>query len=84
MKTGTPGVTKERLDHSLYVCPLTPIHRNQYIFRSKKGEISLTEWFGKLYLVAPWEIYSWDALFPDVERFASYAEAEARIMELLA
>lgn len=55
-----------------------------YNYYSKKGHISLIEldmaWFGRQHF---WEIYSFDKLFDDVERFSTKAQAERRILELM-
>ena len=59
-------------------------HTGHWYYTSLVGKISLavqadTECYKK-----PYEIYSWEILFPDVEFYSTMEEAEKRIMELLA
>jgi len=67
-----------------FVCPVSRI---QYIFSSKKGEISLVHFlkrYPSIYDWAFWEIYSLKGnLFSDVERYRTKKQAEKRIRKLL-
>ena len=65
------------------IIPECPFGKYQYICKSKKGEISLVElpnYIGDGY---DWEIWSYEKLFDDVERFKSKEEAMAKIEEYL-
>lgn len=57
----------------------------QYIYKNKKGKISLIEFSNLLQDgKTMWEIYCIEGgLFEDVERFKTKKEAEKRIRELL-
>jgi hypothetical protein len=59
----------------------------QYIYSSKKGEISLVELKNYEFMTGKdmWEIYelSNNDLFEDIERFEDKTKAERRIKELL-
>ncbi len=60
-------------------------HGGHWLYESKKGKISLAYLVGRL--ADPkfsYEIYSWDKLFHDVERFETQEKAERRIIEVLA
>ena len=57
----------------------------QYIYTSEKGKISLTQIAASLYSQKlEWEIYSYEELMEDVERFSTKKAAVKRINELLA
>lgn len=51
------------------------------IYESAKGKISMVA--PVYYTMDLWEIYSWDTLFEDVERYDTKAEAMERINSLL-
>lgn len=51
----------------------------QYIYESPKGQIDLIFLYGDLRKENIWEIYSDETLFPDVQRFRTKKDAEARI-----
>ena len=58
-------------------------HAGHWYYESKKGKISLAHLAGKYAYPDPYEIFSWDKLFEDIERFHSMTEAENRIIEIL-
>ena len=71
---------------SIACLPTLPLyHGGHWMYKSKKGSISLALIYGpdadpKL----PYEIYSYQELFWDTERFKTQEEAERRIIEVLA
>jgi len=56
----------------------------QYIFSSEKGKISCVEFLDYFHDGRDfWEIFAYDDLFEDVERYPTFEEAKARCEELL-
>jgi hypothetical protein len=51
------------------------------IYESSKGKISMVA--PVYYTMNQWEIYSWDTLFEDVERYDTEEQAMKRISSLL-
>ena len=57
-----------------------------WYYTSKKGKVSLALWAKSMsfyYSKGPYEIYSWENLFEDVEFYPTLEDAEKRIMEVL-
>ena len=66
---------KERLDQA-----------GHWYYESSKGRVSLALWGKSMsyyYSKGPYEIYSWEMLFDDVEFYPTLEDAEKRIMEVL-
>ena len=61
-------------------------HAGHWYYESKKGKVSLALWDRTVdyyYKAGPYEIYSWENLFEDVEFYPTMEEAEKRITEVL-
>ena len=77
MSFNAAGITKHKRDFGPtppgYTCPIS----EQYIYKSKNGDISLIQLIDD----ESWELLCYDGC---TENFATQAMAETRIMELLA
>ena len=85
VRNGLPGISVEEKQHTPFIG-----HTNipapvsvQYIYRSNTDMVSLIRLTDRPYQTTPWEIYSYDVLFEDIERFPTRIAAEQRISELL-
>ena len=65
--------------------PTLPLyHGGHWRYKSKKGSINLALLYGPdADPKFPYEIYSWQELFWDTERFETQEKAESRIVEVL-
>ena len=70
---------------SIACLPTLPLyHGGHWMYRSKKGSVSLALLYGRrVDPKFPYEICSWEELFEDVEQFETQEKAERRIIEVL-
>ena len=60
------------------------LHSGHWYYTSPKGKVSLALWTDSYYAsIGPYEIYSWEKLFEDVEFYPTLEDAEKRITEVL-
>ena len=70
---------------SKIITSIMPIyHAGHWLYESKKGKVSMVCFMGRhANTKLPYEIYSWEKLFKDMELFETQGKAERRIIEVL-